>query len=174
MLIPKPLRLTQCILGRASEALKPFYYEIGRKARSAPVNYIDETSWFQSGKLNWLWTMVNQSVAFFMVHPNRSKKAFEQLVDDWNGILVSDNYSVYINWVNSRQTCLAHYIRKAKALCERMDESISRFGKTIREQLQQLCHWAKAPPSEKQWEEFYSAFLLNLVRGDVRAERSQL
>ena len=147
--IPISIGGIQCILDRTSEALKPLYDEICRQVRRAEVNHVDETSWFQSGKLNWLWTMVNHAVAFFMVHPNRSKKAFDQLVDDWNGILVSDNYGVYVNWVNSRQTCLSHYIRKAKALCERKDEPISRFGKSIRKQLQQLCYWAKAPPSEK-------------------------
>jgi len=161
--IPISVGGIQCILDRTSAALKPFYDEIGRQARQEDVNHVDETSWFQSGKLNWLWTMVNHTVAFFMVHPNRSKKAFDQLVDDWKGILVSDNYGVYVNWVNSRQTCLAHYIRKAKALIERKDESISRFGKSVRKQLQQLCHWAKAPPSEKRWKEFYSGFLLNLL-----------
>ena len=161
--IPISVGGIQCILDRTSEALKPIYDEIGRQARQADVNHVDETSWFQSGKLNWLWTMVNHTVAFFMVHPNRSKQAFEQLVDDWRGILISDNYGVYVKWVNSRQTCLAHYIRKAKALVERKDESISRFGKSLRKQLQQLCRWAKAPPSEKQWTEFYSVFLLNLL-----------
>ena len=75
--------------------------------------------------------MVNHAVAFFMVHPNRSKQAFDQLVDDWKGILVSDNYGVYVNWVNNRQTCLAHYIRKAKALVERKDESSTGSGKTF-------------------------------------------
>ena len=161
--IPISVGGIQCILDRTSEALKPIYDEIGRQARQAAVNHAHETSWFQSGKLNWLWTMVNHTVAFFMVHPNRSKQAFEQLVDDWRGILISDNYGVYVKWVNSRQTCLAHYIRKAKALVERKDESISRFGKSLRKQLQQLCRWAKAPPSEKQWTEFYSVFLLNLL-----------
>ena len=107
--------------------------------------------------------MVNYAVAFFLVHPNRSKQAFDQLIDDWKGILVSDNYGVYVNWVNSRQTCLAHYIRKAKALTERKDESIGKFGESVRKHLQQLCHWAKAPPSEKQWTKFYSEFLLNLL-----------
>lgn len=161
--VPVSIGGIQCILDRASESLKPFYDKIGRQARQSTVNYIDETSWFQSGKLNWLWTMVNHTVAFFMVHPHRSKQAFDQLIEDWKGILVSDNYGVYVNWVNSRQTCLAHYIRKAKALCERKDESVSRFGKTVRKQLQQLCRWAKAPPSEKQWTDFYSGFLLNLI-----------
>lgn len=153
----------QRILDRASKALRPVYDEIGQQVRQEDVNYIDETSWFQSGKLSWLWTMVNHTAAFFMVHPNRSKLAFDQLVEDWKGILFSDNYGVYVKWVNSRQSCLAHYIRKAKALGERKDDSISRFGKCVRKQLQQLCHWAKAPPSEKQWAEFYSEFLLNLL-----------
>ncbi|KKK74350.1 hypothetical protein LCGC14_2884630, partial [marine sediment metagenome] len=77
--------------------------------------------------------------------------------------LVSDNYGTYVNWVNSRQTCLAHYIRKAKALVERKDKSISSFGKNIRNQLQRLCHWANVPPSDEQWTEFYSEFLLLLL-----------
>ena len=59
-----------------------------------------------------------------MIHPNRSKEAFNQLVEDWKGILISDNYGVYVNWINKRQSCLAHYIRKAKGLAERKDESV--------------------------------------------------
>jgi transposase len=31
------------------------------------------------------------------------------------GILVSDGYGVYQDWVNHRQTCLAHLIRSARA-----------------------------------------------------------
>lgn len=160
--IPISVGGIQRIIDRSSEALEPVYDEIGKQARQKEVNHIDETSWFQSGKLNWLWTMVNHTVAFFMVHPNRSKKAFEQLIDDWKGILVSDNYGVYVNWINSRQSCLAHYIRKAKALAERKDESVSSFGKSIRKELQLLCRWAKAPPSDKQWEAFYSRLMLLL------------
>ena len=161
--IPISIGGIQRIIDRSSEAFEPVYDEIGKQARQSVVNHIDETSWFQSGKLNWLWTMVNHAVAFFMVHPNRSKKAFDQLVDDWKGILVSDNYGVYVNWINRRQSCLAHYIRKAKALAERKDESVNSFGKSIRKELQLLCRWAKAPPSDKQWQAFYSRFMLLLL-----------
>ena len=58
--------------------------------------------------------MASATVAFFMIHPKRSKEAFEALIKDWVGILVSDGYGVYKKWVGSRQTCLAHLIRKAK------------------------------------------------------------
>jgi len=95
----------QKVLDRASEAIKPIYERIGRIARTSGVNGIDETSWFENGKLKWLWTMVNKSVCFFLVHPNRSQKAFEALIEDWNGILISDDYGVYKNWVNHRQLC---------------------------------------------------------------------
>jgi len=44
----------QKIIDRASQALKPVYEKIGDKARASEANYIDETSWFQNAKLNWL------------------------------------------------------------------------------------------------------------------------
>jgi len=83
----------------------------------------------RSWAFQWLWVMANSMVAFFMIHSHRSKEAFEQLVQDWVGILVSDGYGVYRKWVGMRQTCLAHLIRKAKALSESKDAEISRFGK---------------------------------------------
>ena len=153
----------QRIIDRSSAAILPIYNAIGNQARQSEVNGVDETSWFQAGKLQWLWTLVNHVVAFFMIHPNRSKEAFNQLVEDWKGILISDNYGVYVNWINKRQTCLAHYIRKAKGLAERKDQSIRRFGESILKELQLLCHWARKPPDEKQWTDFYSRLLLLLI-----------
>jgi transposase len=31
--------------------------------------------------------MTNTVVAFFMIHPNRSKEAFQELVGDWTGVM---------------------------------------------------------------------------------------
>ena len=153
----------QRIIDRSSQAILPIYDAIGTQARHSAVNGVDETSWFQAGKLHWLWTLVNHTVAFFMIHANRSTEAFNELIEDWKGILISDNYGVYVNWINRRQTCLAHLIRKAKGLAERNDESIKKFGKSILKELQLLCYWAKKPPDEKQWRDFYSRLLLLLM-----------
>jgi transposase len=153
----------QRVIDRMSNAIKPIYTAIGDQARQQEVNGIDETAWYKSGKLHWLWAMVNSMVAFFMIHPNRSKEAFLQLIEDWRGILISDHYGVYVNWVNKRQACLAHLIRKAKALAERKDESIKQFGKSILKELRLLCHWARKPPDEKQWTDFYSRLILLLM-----------
>jgi len=153
----------QRVIDRMSDAIKPIYDEIGNQARKQAVNGVDETSWFKCGDLQWLWTMVNSVVAFFMIHPNRSKQAFFQLIEDWKGILISDHYGVYVKWVNKRQACLAHLIRKAKGLAERKDESIKQFGESILKELRLLCHWADKPPNEKQWTDFYSRLVLLLI-----------
>ena len=104
----------QKVIDRVSDAIEPAYERIGQVAHGDSVGYIDETSWFKAGKLHWLWVMVTAGVALYLVHPRRSREAFNELIRQWQGILVSDNYSVYKNWVNQRQSCLSHYIRKAR------------------------------------------------------------
>lgn len=146
----------QKIIDRVSAAIKPHYESIRDKARSAPVNHIDETSWKNCGKLNWLWVMANSVVAFFMIHPNRSQAAFLELIGAWEGILVSDGYRLYQKWVNLRQTCLSHLIRRAKGLSERNDPELAKCGAWARDELRRLCEMAKEPPSIAEWRAFYA------------------
>src|SRR5262249_1758514 len=101
----------QKMVDRVSAAIMPHYTAIGEVARAFLVNYIDETSWLTSGDRRWLWVMANPLVAYFQIHPNRSKGAFAQLIADWTGVLVSDGYLVYQHWPGVRQSCLAHLIR---------------------------------------------------------------
>ena len=42
---------------------------------------------------------------------------------DRSSAALKDYYGLYVNWVNKRQMCLAHLIRKAKVLTEMKDES---------------------------------------------------
>ena len=159
----------QKVIDRSSTAIEPVYQRIGQAARSAECNYIDETSWFTDNDLQWLWAMVNERVAFYRVDPNRSKKAFEALIADWQGILVSDSYGLYRSWANARQSCLAHLIRKAKGLSQRKKPDLRRFGKIIMASLQQLTHFAKSPPEPKEWTEYYRhlLFALSLYEDDT-------
>jgi transposase len=146
----------QRVVDRVSEAIIPHYEAIAAKARHAPVNFIDETAWYQHGVLAWLWVMVNTSVAFFMVQASRSKVAFEALVERWAGILVSDGYGVYCQWVHARQTCLAHLIRRARGLSERKDPELASFGRRVLAELQRLVHWATAPPTAGEVQTWYA------------------
>jgi transposase len=146
----------QRMVDRVSDAITPYYEAIAEKARGVPVNYLDETAWYQHGVLAWLWVMVNPTVAFFMVHASRSQAAFEALVERWAGILVSDGYGVYQHWVHGRQTCLAHLIRRARGLSERKEPELATFGRRVLVELQRLVHWATAPPTSGEVQTWYA------------------
>jgi transposase len=146
----------QRAVDRVSAAIEPHSEAIAAQARQATVNYIDETAWYQHGVLAWLWVMVNTTVAFFKVQPSRSKAAVEDLVERWAGILVSDGYGVYCQWVHARQTCLAHLIRRARGLSERHDPEIAWFGHRALAELQRLVHWATAPPTGGEVQTWYA------------------
>ncbi len=88
--IPMSLGAVQKIVDRVSESLVPHYELIAELARQAPVVYIDETPWYCQNALQWLWTMATDTVTLYLIHPNRSKTAFFELIEDWNGLLVSD------------------------------------------------------------------------------------
>jgi len=151
----------QKLIDRVSQAIFPVYARIGQVARQFWCNYIDETSWFKENNLHWLWAMVNERVAFYRLDSHRSKAAFEELIQDWNGILISDGYGLYRKWIN-RQTCLAHLIRKADALTERKKRDLRYFGGIVSAMLRRLVSFAKEPPEPKQWSEFYRSFLFTI------------
>jgi transposase len=154
----------QRVIDRTSEAIKPLYEAIGQVARQAKVNYVDETPWFQNGVLMWLWVMVNPSVAFFKVQTSRSKEAFKALVDNWAGILVSDGYGAYRNWVNAQQACLAHLIRRATGLSQRHDPELAWFGRRTLAELQRLISWAHAPPTKGEASMWYARMVHLIAR----------
>jgi transposase len=95
--------------------------------------------------------MANPVVAYFQIHPHRSKAAFSQLIADWVGIVVSDGYGVYQSWQGLRQSCLAHLLRTAKGLTESLEAGIARFGARVHVELQRLCHMGTERPTVGQW-----------------------
>src|SRR5688572_31039123 len=156
--IPKSLGAVQTIVDRVSESLVPHYGLIAELARQAPLGYLDETPWSCQNALQWLWTMATDTVTLYLIHPKRSKEAFFDLIEDWEGLLVSDGYGVYQKWVNRRQTCLAHLIRTARGLSEKQNPELAACGAWALSELQRLCHMARAPPSGGEWNAWYARF----------------
>ena len=161
----------QKMVDRVSEAIVPHYTAIGEVAPASLVNYIDETAWLTGGDRRWLWVMANPLVAYFQIHPTRSKGAFVQLIADWTGILVSDEYLVYQYWQGVRQSCLAHLIRTAKGLTERMEAGVARFGARVHAELQRLCHMGTERPTVGQWRAWYARFRARADKAGTFARR---
>jgi transposase len=160
------------MVDRVSEAILPHYTAIGEVARASLVNYIDETSWLTGGDRRWLWVMANPLVAYFQIHLTRSKGAFVHLIADWAGVLVSDGYLVYHYWQGLRQSCLAHLIRTAQGLAERVEAGIARFGVRVHAELQRLCHMGTERLTVGQWWAWYARFHSLINRHATREDKA--
>jgi transposase len=136
----------QGAVDRVAEAIAPGYAAIAAKARRAPGNSRDETSGYQHSVWAWWWGMVNPTVAWFQVQASRNMAAFEALIARWAGILVSDGYGVYGQWLHARQTGVAQLSRRARGLSERNDPELAWCGRRVLAEWQRLVHWATAPP----------------------------
>ena len=168
--IPISLGAIQKVIQRVSQAIAPHHEAIATFAHQALVGYIDETPWYCQNALQWLWIMATDKVAYYRIDPHRSKDAFVALIEEWQGILVSDGYGVYQDWVHQRQTCLAHLIRSARGLAQRRDPDIAACGHTALKELQRLSHMAHEPPSGGQWQAWYARFCRLLDRYQQRAD----
>ena len=170
--LPISLGAIQKLIDRTAHAIVPHYEAIATVARQAPVGYIDETPWYCQNALQWLWTMTTDTVSLYLIHHHRSKAAFFDLIKDWTGILVSDGYGVYQDWVNRRQTCLAHLIRTARGLLEKRDAHLAACGRWALRALQGLCHMAKAPPTGGQWRAWYARLCKLIDRYHARHDEA--
>lgn len=168
--VPASLGAIQKMVDRTSRAIEPHYHAIGAQVHSAPVNHVDETSWRSQGALQWLWVLANRTAAYFQIRPGRTKKDFLALIGLWQGILVSDDYGCYRDWVHLHQTCLAHLIRRARKLAEAPDLERARFGRSLKAELQRMCAWAQAPPTVPEWNAHYMRLVKLLFRHTGRSD----
>ena len=101
--------------------------------------------------------MVSDTAAFYMIHPRRSKEAFAALIDDWAGILVSDGYGVYRNWVAGAPNLLGPSDPDGPRLGGApSNPELAACGTWALAELQRLCHMATAPPTGGEWRAWYA------------------
>jgi len=149
--LPISLGALQKIDTRGSHAIQAHHQAIGALVQTAPVCHLDETTFAQQSRLHWLWLMATRTEAYFRLLPTRSKKAFQTVIGTWRGRLVADAYGAYLSWRNDRQSCLAHPLRRAKALAESSPPEIAAFGIKLRRELRRLVRMKRAPPTVGVW-----------------------
>ena len=94
--------------------------------------HADETSWARAGQRLWLWSALSATAACYRIDQTRARSAARELLGDFDGLLISDRYSVY-DFIDPerRQVCLGHLARNFQAFAER-DGACGRHGQAIR------------------------------------------
>ena len=105
---------------RTSEALARAYEDALFAIQSAPFINADETGWTEARRKAWLWAAATPLLKVFRIDPRRNREAFRRLLFDFDGILITDRWSVYRDHdPDFRQLCWAHILRNFKGLEER-------------------------------------------------------
>ena len=105
---------------RTTAALSRAYDDALFAVQGSPVVNADETSWTEARKPAWLWTAATPLLKVFRIDPRRNREAFRRLLFDFDGVLITDRFSVYRDHdPDFRQLCWAHILRNFKGLVER-------------------------------------------------------
>lgn len=120
--------------GLASE---PVVEQLLHEVRAADIVHLDETPWYQQGKLRWMWVATTALATIFRVASRRKEELTELIGEAFLGWLVTDGYVAYRDHPR-RQRCLAHLIRKSLALAEGYYGDGSAFGRDMVRDLRRL------------------------------------
>lgn len=120
------------ILKQASDSLAVPWEAIKRAVQAGDVAHADETSWARAGQRLWLWSALSVTAACYRIDATRARSAARALLGDFQGLLITDRYSVY-DFIDPdhRQICLSHLARNFQAFAER-DGAPGRHGQQIR------------------------------------------
>ncbi len=118
-------------------ACVPVVETLVAELQQSELLHLDETHWYESGKLHWLWVAINTKTAVFHIG-SRCKEELSYLVKEtFLGWLITDGYKAYRSHPK-RQRCLAHLIRKAIAISGAINQKAAKIGKFILTELKEL------------------------------------
>jgi len=101
---------------RVFEAVEPAVNELRDWVQYQPHVHVDESPWPVLGVKEWLWVTAGQEFCLFHAGDTRSRAELsQQLGDKFDGVLSTDDFSVYNGYpVTAQQKCLAHLRRHFK------------------------------------------------------------
>ena len=99
------------------------YEDLQAKIQQADIAYADETYWRQDGQNSYLWYAGNEDLALFRISSRRTKENAQWLLgNNFRGSLCTDGYTGYfVVHPKHHQTCLAHFIRKARDILKEIE-----------------------------------------------------
>ena len=106
------------LVHRAARQARPTYATLCATVRGSPVVTVDETSWRVDAVLEWLWVWTTADTTVYAILPGRGLAQAASVIGlDYPGVLQHDGWHSYRSFTGAaHQTCLAHLLRRCRAL----------------------------------------------------------
>jgi predicted RecB family nuclease len=106
---------TYCILKRikpwTAERYRCVYDRLKEELRRGPLIHADETKVMIKSGTGYVWAFTNMEEVLYVYTPTREGTILQEMLDGFNGVLVSDFYTAYDAPKCSQQKCLIHLMR---------------------------------------------------------------
>lgn len=102
---------------------KDEYANILEKVRGSPVVHGDETGWREEGVNGYVWSFSTPQVRYFTYNHSRAGSVVKEVLDGFEGALVSDFYGGYNIYDGVKQRCWIHYLRDLAALAQKHERA---------------------------------------------------
>jgi len=118
---------------RVAASIEEKVEELAEWIKEQPQVHVDETGWPVNGVKEWLWSFSGEGYALYRGADTRSRAELESVLgESYDGVLCSDDYSVYNGYaVNHQQKCLAHLRRHFKQLLKLAVKSQQEIGRVF-------------------------------------------
>jgi transposase len=114
--------------------LEGFESELKQYLIKQGLLHSDETGLNVQGKTCWLHTTSNSEYTHYQVHPNRGKKAMDEIgiLPYFRGTIVHDCLRSYFQYEQAQHSvCLAHILRELQALMEQNQDWAGQLSKLL-------------------------------------------
>jgi hypothetical protein len=122
-----------------AEQYMPTYRGILRQIAKGSLVHADETKGVVKGSGHYVWVFANLTTVAYVYSESREAAILEDVLDGFNGVLVSDFYAAYDGVPCAQQKCLIHMMRDINEDLHRnpfddeLKEIAGRFGGLLRE-----------------------------------------
>lgn len=110
------------VLERLRAGLAPTHAAIVAESRASPSRHLDETGWRENGQNGYLWveaTAGSRPTRVFTYRPSRAGAVADELIGDYDGVLVTDGYVAYDHVPCAKQRCWTHILRTGREIREK-------------------------------------------------------
>ena len=149
--LPLPKSNAHDIKSDMAEKYMPTYRGILRQIAKGALIHADETKGVVKGGGHYVWVFANLTTVAYVYAESREAAILEDVLDGFNGVLVSDFYAAYDSVPCAQQKCLIHLMRDINEdlhknpFDDELKEIARRFGALLREIVETIdTHGLKA------------------------------
>jgi predicted RecB family nuclease len=130
-------QFTHSVMGKVKPLMarrhQATFERLKAKLRRGALIHADETRVRDKGRLGYVWAFTNLEETVYVYTPTREGTILEEMLEGFDGILVSDFYSAYDAPKCKQQKCLIHLIRDFNddLLHNPFDEELKQLGQRL-------------------------------------------